>query len=205
MPQPHPTYARVVVNKWHEKSGRVVNQPGRADWHEYIPTEDFMWREKPHVMIAKCAEAFALRKAFPWVLGDIYIPEEMARADSESLPPPAPVAARQAVAARAAAITASAGGGTAQDAPGADDEPPGAGVPADPLPDAGGPSAALLEPLTREEFGARLSAHGISRTIARAASESLFPGKPSAELTADEWGRLWQRVSGDPIPVPSDA
>lgn len=35
-----------------------------------------MWRSKPHIMIAKCAEALALRKAFPQDLGQIYIKEE---------------------------------------------------------------------------------------------------------------------------------
>lgn len=36
-----------------------------------------IWREKPRVMLAKCAEARALRRAFPADLSGLYAPEEM--------------------------------------------------------------------------------------------------------------------------------
>lgn len=42
-----------------------------------------MWAEKPHIMIAKCAESLAMRKAFPQDLGDVYTSEEMGRAQEE--------------------------------------------------------------------------------------------------------------------------
>lgn len=40
-----------------------------------------MWRTKPAGQLAKCAEAGALRKAFPQDLGGVYIAEEMQHAD----------------------------------------------------------------------------------------------------------------------------
>lgn len=57
-----------------------------ARWSEYAPhpIEDksgFMWRKMPHTMLAKCAEALALRKAFPGELAGLYVREELDQAD----------------------------------------------------------------------------------------------------------------------------
>jgi len=50
-----------------------------ARWSEYFPGEaqGFMWKKMPFLMLGKCAEGLALRKAFPAELSGVYAPEEM--------------------------------------------------------------------------------------------------------------------------------
>jgi len=57
-----------------------------ARWDEYKQTKKgggltFMWVKMPHLMLSKCAEALALRKAFPAELSGIYTNTEMMQAD----------------------------------------------------------------------------------------------------------------------------
>lgn len=61
---------------------------GIAYWAEYVQTTKdgavtTFWKKMPHVMLAKCAEAIALRKAFPHKLAGMYAQEEMMQADNE--------------------------------------------------------------------------------------------------------------------------
>lgn len=60
---------------------------GVAYWSEYVQTKrdgtvTKFWADMPHVMIAKCAEAIAMRKAFPEDMGGLYVDEEMQQADN---------------------------------------------------------------------------------------------------------------------------
>lgn len=58
-----------------------------ARWTQYYPGDKlgFMWKKMPHVMLGKCAEALALRKAFPAELSGLYIAEEFEQARVEGL------------------------------------------------------------------------------------------------------------------------
>lgn len=74
---------------------------GVAHYSEYVqltkegkPTH--MWASKQHVMLGKCAEAIALRKAFPEDTSGLYAPEELPESETPRTvappPPPAVVA-----------------------------------------------------------------------------------------------------------------
>lgn len=87
-----PIKASVTVYKMVD--GIRVPYTASARWDEYYPgdqaKEGFMWRKMPHGQLAKCAEALALRKAFPQELSALRTDEEMAQAAR----PVAPIASK---------------------------------------------------------------------------------------------------------------
>ncbi len=80
---------RATVTVWKLVQGNRVPFTASAWWAEYCPGgdkgQDAMWVKMPHVMLAKCAEAQALRKAWPEDLGQIYTEEEMQQASAVQL------------------------------------------------------------------------------------------------------------------------
>jgi phage recombination protein Bet len=79
--QERPIKASLTVYKI--VSGQRCAFQASARWDEYYPgaTQGQMWRKMPHTMLAKCAEALALRKAFPAELSSVYSDDEMDQAD----------------------------------------------------------------------------------------------------------------------------
>lgn len=72
---------KATVTVWKIVSGVRCPFTASAVWDEYNAGQN-LWLTLPHVMLAKCAEAQALRKAFPADLSGIYTVDEMAQADA---------------------------------------------------------------------------------------------------------------------------
>ena len=74
---------KASVTVWKLVGGLRCPFTATARWDQYYPgdTQGFMWRKMPHLMLGKCAEALALRKAFPKQLAKLYAHEEMHQAD----------------------------------------------------------------------------------------------------------------------------
>ncbi len=75
-----PVAATVTVYKM--VGGQRCPFSATARWSEYYPGEKSgqMWHKMPYLMLGKCAEALALRKAFPAELSGLYTREEMDQA-----------------------------------------------------------------------------------------------------------------------------
>jgi len=108
-PFPHPEWARVIVHRQF-KNGEWLHQPATVYFSEMYPGDHLgaQWRKMPRVMLAKCAEAAAFRKAFPKRFADVYAAEEMHQAEAAELARPVAPTARDRVAERRAQLEAQA-------------------------------------------------------------------------------------------------
>lgn len=78
----HPNKATVTV--WRMVDGQRVSYTATARWKEYVVEKNLLWSKMPFAMLAKCAEALALRKGFPAELSGIYSSDEMEKASDAS-------------------------------------------------------------------------------------------------------------------------
>lgn len=72
---------KLVAGEWHEVAAT-------AFFDEYVQMTregkpNMTWQKMPHVMLGKCAESLALRRAFPAELSGLYTQEEMGSLDEE--------------------------------------------------------------------------------------------------------------------------
>lgn len=80
-----PKWAKVTVYRW--SNGEKIPYTATARWTEYVQKKkdghpNSMWTRMPYLMLGKCAESLALRKAFPDELSSVYTEEEMGQADN---------------------------------------------------------------------------------------------------------------------------
>ena len=81
-----PVAASVTVCKL-LPNGAIAQFCATARWTEYAQGNSPMWQKMPFLMLSKCAESLALRKAFPGELSGIYTAEEMMQADQMEVVP----------------------------------------------------------------------------------------------------------------------
>jgi phage recombination protein Bet len=90
-----PELARATI--WKVVAGHKSAFVGEAHWIEFAPSEGnaAMWAKMPRHMLGKCAEAQALRRAFPAQLGPLELDDDQGAVSVTEAPEHAPRAAEQ--------------------------------------------------------------------------------------------------------------
>lgn len=83
---------KATVTVWRKKGNERYPYTATARWNEYVQTAKAgypmgLWGRMPHAMLAKVAEALALRKAFPDYLSGILAAEEITEQPVETEKP----------------------------------------------------------------------------------------------------------------------
>ena len=185
-PFPHPEWARVTVYRL-RPDGTRRGQSATAWWSEFYPGESqgHMWKKMPRNQLAKCAEALALRKAFPYVLADLYTDTEMDQAggpeSAQLIEAEAKPTARERIAARRHVIEHG------------EKDPRGFAVPTD-----------VVLPLTYENLMTLVTDGQVDTGHGAKVFHELYPGVASSkDLTDLERGALWKQITEPPVEADS--